>query len=63
MHINTRLLGIFAEIAGMGLLNTDYTDVLHRKLEATGKPVEDMTIREVLDIHRECKRITSGGDR
>lgn len=60
MNNKIALLGIFAVIGVMAELDTEYSDLLQREIGAVGKAVEDMTVGELLAIHRECMELTEG---
>lgn len=46
-------IGVCAEIGGIAECNGPYTDGLNRRIAANGKAIEDLTVRELLDLHRQ----------
>ena len=46
-------LDVCAEIGGIAESNGRYTAGLSERIAATGKAIEDLTVRELLDLHRQ----------
>jgi hypothetical protein len=47
------LIDACVEIGGIAECNALYTEGLRRRIIATGKAVEDMTVAELLALHRQ----------
>ena len=49
----SHLLHTFAELATLSGNNGHYTDGLCRKINETGKAIEELTVAELLEIHHQ----------
>ena len=53
MDTHTRLIELCREIGGIAGCNGHYTAGLSRRIEATGKPLEELTLAELVALSRE----------
>ena len=53
MDTHTKLIELCQEIGGIAGCNGHYTAGLSRRIEATGKPVEELTLAELVALSRE----------
>ena len=49
-------IDVCMEIGGIAGCNCHYTAGLSRRIAETGKGIEDLTVRELLGIHREYNK-------
>jgi hypothetical protein len=50
---HTKLIELCREIGGIAGCNGHYTAGLSRRIEATGKPLEELTLAELVNLSRE----------
>lgn len=53
MSEHIHYLEVCAEIGGISECNGRYTAGLSERIAATGKAIEDLTVRELLELHRQ----------
>ena len=53
MDTHTKLIELCQEIGGISGCNGDFTAGLSRRIEATGKPLEELTLAELVALSRE----------
>lgn len=56
MYTELHNILVFEEIGGIAECSNHYTAELSRCIAETGKPIEALTVGELLDIHRDCSK-------
>jgi len=52
--LEIELIKIAAEIGGIAHCNCHYTHILSLRISNSGRPIEGLTVGELLALHREC---------